>query len=290
MVGMGVFALHVRESPTGQAALATPAATATERRYATSTIRFFEAPGFYDAVRRFPRETTSKIGRGVVVPHHLVADDLIAETLARVGDQEISQIVLIGPNHFELGNAPVTTSNRAWVSPIGVVVPDHTLIDALVAQTTYVKNDPLVMEQEHGHASVMPFLSYYFPNVPVTPLALSMKLTREELSDLATRLAARDDGTTLYVATIDFSHYLSAAEARERDQKTAELIRTKNTEGIMMLNSQYLDSPRSLVLLMEVLDQLGYHTPVIHHTSNTADYLYDYHGEVTSYFSISFIE
>lgn len=253
-----------------------------------STVRFFEATGFYDAIRRYPKAKQEATIRGVVVPHHLVADDVIAETLALVANQEVSRIVLIGPNHFELGSAAVTTSDNAWVSPVGTVAPDVATIVALTAQTSYVKNDPAVMNEEHAHASVMPFLSYYFPGVPVVPLALSMKLTHGDLNDLIARLVAMDDGTTLYVATVDFSHYLSETESEQRDQETAALMVAGKVDSLLALSSQHIDSPRSIVAVMEILRHLGYGRVTIKRNTNSADYLPGYTGEVTSYFGIVF--
>lgn len=253
-----------------------------------STVRFFEAPGFYDAIQRFPRGSGTIATRGVVVPHHLVPDDLIAETLASVAAESVAEIVLIGPNHYEQGEAPVITSRNAWVSPIGVTEPALAHIDALTQQTTYVRRDEVVMEGEHAHASIIPFLQYYFPGVPVVSLALGMKLERDDLFDLAARLAERDGGKTLYVATIDFSHYLLRDEAIARDTETAALLSAKNVDALLSLTSQNMDSPRSMVLLMEVMERLGYPSLVIQKNTNSADYLYNYTGEVTTYFAITF--
>ena len=52
--------------------------------------------------------------RGMVVPHHLLAEKLIQEAFTRIASQAPSVVVLLSPNHFAAGKGPFIATNRVW--------------------------------------------------------------------------------------------------------------------------------------------------------------------------------
>jgi MEMO1 family protein len=250
---------------------------------------FFESARFFPAVSTHTATNEFLSSRGVVVSHHLLASDLIAKALAALASNHYDRIVLIGPNHYEIGHAPVVTSARVWSTPAGMVMPDQSTMEKLLSTLPHVvAPHERALDGEHSVGAVVPFLAHYFPGVPVIPLAVSLRASREDIAALSEMLVRTDTGKTLYVGSIDFSHYLLPQEAAQRDAHTRHLITTWDVDGLWPLSSQYLDSPRSLVLLMSTMRALGQERVLIYEHKQSDDFLYNYTGEITTYFSLVF--
>ncbi|MGH2727409.1 MAG: AmmeMemoRadiSam system protein B, partial [Actinomycetota bacterium] len=95
------------------------------------TSDFFDARTFAIArarVETVPVTATPGI-RGMIVPHHWLAADLIAGAFRNLAAGSVARrVILIGPNHIGAGGAAYTTSRLPWQTPFGVVRPD---IDAI---------------------------------------------------------------------------------------------------------------------------------------------------------------
>jgi len=251
---------------------------------------FWEDTAFYDAVfnSRNAQLASSHV-RGGIIPHHLLASSMIAQFFNRIPETQVDRVVLIGPNHYELGNTDIITSLYDWDTPTGIVSADLSSIH-FILDKDYIGTDEVVAEREHSLSGIMPFIAHYFPHAKVVPVIVSMDTDIGTLEDLASSLYSLDDGQTLFVASVDFSHYLSHELATERDSVTLALLQEADIDNLVTLNSQYTDSPQSLVLLIHIMDKMGLSKlNVLDHTNSgimTGDKL----SEVTSYFSIAFEE
>ena len=98
---------------------------------------------------------------GVTVPHHLLAVDLIAETLFLASAGKYERIVILSPDHFKRGTTPFSTTTRDFLTPLGRLRVDTAAVKALM-------QEPLVSEsslfsREHGVQAVLPLLAGWFP-------------------------------------------------------------------------------------------------------------------------------
>jgi len=72
---------------------------------------FYVNENYYDDIFINVENTTSvEEAQGIIVNHHLLAADLIAESMLTVKDVDPETIVLISPNHFDNGSADIITS------------------------------------------------------------------------------------------------------------------------------------------------------------------------------------
>lgn len=227
---------------------------------------------------------------GGVIPHHLLPSYMIADFFSRLAKQQPKTIILIGPNHNEAGEHPILTSLYSWETPFGTVSPDTTRIQLLLDRQI-AWQDESTLPKDHSVAGILPFVEYYLPNVAVVPLLLSGATSDEELQKLArglSELQEGEQGGIILIAAVDFSHYLTSAQAEEKDAITLNLMRDFQVERLLNLNSDYLDSPESIAVLLQVM-QAGESTKmrVFHHT-NSGALTKNPFAATTSYFALAY--
>lgn len=247
---------------------------------------------FFDS-RYFTQEPPNSLGApdkkiyGAVVPHHLLAYEMIAEIFNILKDQEPPLIVLIGPNHYNQGER-ILTSTWGWQTPFGTVESDREVIEDLV-ETSLVKINNDIFSQEHSMGNLMPFIKYFLPEAKVVPIIFHHDLKKEEgvlLSQIFSRWVQEKEA--VIIASIDFSHYLTNKEAQEKDQETLKVIENRNIARLLKMGDDHLDSPgamMTLLLTMEKLDVQDFR--ILGHT-NSGILLGNDLIETTSYFTFVF--
>ena len=246
---------------------------------------------FYDAILNaqhfltFEREV-----RGGIVPHHLLASDIIAEFFHQISAQSVKRVILIGPNHYETGRASIITSYYDWETPVGTVRADTAAIQSFLVEAPYASVDEEVAESEHSVSSLMPFIAHYFPFASVVPVIVSTKISTLQLDDLTHALNTLNDDKTIFIASVDFSHYLSKGEAEKRDAVTLALLEDSNLDALSTLSSEYTDSPKSVALLFKIMNQNGLSAFRVLRHENSGTKTKNEFSEVTSYFTLVFEE
>lgn len=225
--------------------------------------------------------------RGSVVPHHLLASSLIAKQFELLKKQNVETLIIIGPNHYELGDHMVLTSHNAWDTPFGIVAPDTEILSQLVhGKQAFVDDE--VLTNDHAVAGLMPLVKYYLPDATVVPVLISGKITRDEIMNLSGVLAAHMNDEAVLVGAIDFSHYLTSEQAQKKDLVTWEYVSQGKIDKILPLSNDYLDSPPSLVVLMDVMKNIKADEIHLFENTNSGVLLDNPFVETTSYFSFVF--
>lgn len=252
-------------------------------------VQFFERDHFYAGVEyaakhqgRFPYHV-----RGGVIPHHLFPGYILADFFQRLSSQNPQTLILIGPNHYERGNFKALTSRYAWQTPFGTVLPHQPMISSLM-ETSVLHVDEQVLPEDHAVAGILPFISYYLPDTRVVPILLSGQMTEEESMVLAKRLLQHVDKETVVIAPVDFSHYLNSRQAQEKDKVTLSVLKQFDYRTLFSLNSDYLDSPPSIAVLLMSMQQLGSTKMDLLHHTNSGQLQQNDTIETTSYFSIAY--
>jgi len=208
--------------------------------------------------------------RGVVVPHHIVAAEDIALGIRALSSQDVKDIILLSPDHFNRCPALLCTTNRGFETYFGEVGPSDEAQKALGDSDLVVKDEEL-FAGEHGIYSVLPFIKHYLPQTKVTPLAMVIDYRwqdrKDELSALLDRIMAT--GTVLVVSS-DFSHYLTLAEADRMDAATIHILQSGDLKSIASLkNPDQSDCPACLWGLARMAQKRGYAGPdLLMHTNS----------------------
>ncbi|MEA1926417.1 MAG: AmmeMemoRadiSam system protein B [Patescibacteria group bacterium] len=211
---------------------------------------------FYETAYRF---TDKKIDLqdqnviGGIIPHHLLAADLIAELFSNfTGDY--NTVVLIGPNHFFAGQAEIISSAYDWQTPYGVLQCDRNILDELL-QFEEIKVEEDIFQKEHAINSEVAFIKKTFPRAKFVPLVLRAGVDEKNAADLARRLAnIAKTQKILVLNSVDFSHYKNSATAQAHDKISIQAIEDFDFRKIYDLD---IDSPASIYILMKFSELNG---------------------------------
>ena len=109
---------------------------------------------------------------GAVVPHagYIYSGQVAAEVYSRLPKAET--YVIIGPNHHGLGS-PVALSRDSWRTPLGVVLPDLELADALAG--SIIDHDETAHLHEHSIEVQIPFLQKRFSDFKILPICMGLQ-------------------------------------------------------------------------------------------------------------------
>lgn len=224
---------------------------------------------------------------GGIVPHHLIAGELLSGFFRDLARDPPGLVVLVGPNHENRG-ARMATSHWGWVTPFGTVAADQAAVDGLIAAGLGVVADPGALDPEHSVGGLMPYIKHHLPAALVLPLILHGDISLAETERLAAHLVPLLEQGAVLVGSVDFSHYLTSAEAEARDAVTWRAITRYDLPALMRMNSEYLDSPATLALVMTALRRAGAAGPDLAAHTNSGRMLGSLHAETTSYMVLKY--
>jgi len=256
-----------------------------------STSVSFNPHLFYPAIQKYPKENKKndevKIV-GAIVPHHDLASDLIAEVFQKISKTNSpKKIILIGPNHPDSGAYSAQTANINWnVLNNRIETEQETFQKMLKFRSVGIDNE--IVSKEHSIFTLLPFVTYYFPEAKVTPIILTSTHDLRASKALAESISPLIDEDTLILASIDFSHYLPSTATYEKDKISKSAIEKRNYELIAALNNDYLDSPPSLITFLKIMDLNQASKMEIVSNTNSGFLLGKDVESSTSYFTILF--
>jgi AmmeMemoRadiSam system protein B len=180
---------------------------------------------------------------GVVAPHagYMYSGAIAGAVYGRVAVPP--KVIVLGPNHTGLGRpAALWPAGGGWKTPLGSIPVSRALTEALAADPR-VELDRAAHLREHSLEVQVPFLAVARPDVEIAGLCLG-PLDVDACAEVGETVAAaaRAHGA-LIVASSDMSHYIPAAEAREKDRHAIDRIlaldpaglhRTVRREGLTM--------------------------------------------------------
>lgn len=256
---------------------------------------FFEASDFYRGVKEKNLFVLDNPIYGGIIPHHLIPSDGLNTYFSQLQKQHPKRIILISPNHFLRGNTNFITSPYGYNTPFGTVHVDRDLYEKITdtsnateQQLDISRNDE-AMNFEHGIGNLTSYIRYYLPETTIMPIAVMPTTSPEQIETLVKKIAPLVNQDTIFLASIDFSHYLPAEIAAQKDETTWKLIQERNYNAILQLNNNdYLDTPPSLVAMLKTMEQIGAkNTKKLYH-NNSGFIMHDMTMPTTSYFMLSF--
>ncbi len=219
--------------------------------------------------------------KGAILPHHLLAGHLDAFVFEILKKQSPSTIVLFGPDHFSRGMYPVSTAEEYWKTPLGKVEVDKDIVEKL-SKLSFVQRQPSVLSEEHSIYGLVPFVARSLPKTHIVPLTLRIDISEDELQKLRDELVDIVPKDTVFLASVDFSHYQTSPVASFHDERTIDVIRSFDMDRI---DSLEIDSPASVSLLLKLMDAYGTKHIVHEEHTNAAELVGDPDAnDITSYY------
>ncbi len=252
------------------------------------TKTFFEKNDFYRGIKEKNLFTLDNPIYGGIIPHHLIPSDGLNTFFSQLQKQHPKRIILISPNHFQRGTTSFITSPHGYNTPFGSVRVDKDVYQKIINAPDITRNDE-ALNLEHGIGNLTAYIQYYLPDTTIVPIAVMPTTTQQQIGSLITKLTPLIDKNTIFLASIDFSHYLPAEIAAQKDETTWKLIQEKNYNTILQLNNNdYLDTPPSLVIMLKTMEMIGAKNMKQLYHDNSGFIMRDMTMPTTSYFMLSF--
>ncbi len=228
--------------------------------------------------------------KGGIVPHHMLASRMIADFYYNLSKEEVDTIIILGPNHYQLNRETPLSSKLAWKANAKIIESDNLIIDELLNKGL-IEIDDKVLGKDHSIGAHIPFIEYYIPKVKIVPIIFSLETDLDQAYEFAIELEkyAKLDGVVI-VSSVDFSHYLTNAQARIKDIETLVAMENFDFEKIYSFNSDNLDSPASISILFYSMKSLGLTDFSVIENSNSTDITKNNDYQTTSYFNIMFFD
>ena len=229
-----------------------------------------------------------------VVPHHLLAEDIIEDFFIYISSQENPEtIILLSPDHFQSGilNDNNTFITLNWESGSEKEEFNNIKIDSLLAKKLAVENkialNSSAIVYDHGITNLIPYIKKYLPNTMLLPVLIPADITKEQVEQLVKTIDENTLFNTIVVASVDFSHYLPSMAANFHDTKSIRVLLNFEEENFKNIEVDCWQALYTVRLFAKLRQK---ETPYIVAHKNSADFLNLKLEETTSYFSVVFGE
>ena len=234
---------------------------------------------FYKYFNKTNQTIQSPSISAAIIPHHDLAENQRRALLSQVAAQiKPPTIILVSPNHFDVGGGNILTTDKQWKLQNAFVLPDQDKIAELTRDGSILK-DESAFSREHGITNVLGDINLNFPDAKIIPIIIKQNTDKESIGLLADKLNNICQGCLL-IASVDFSHYLPGTLAEIHDIYSTKTLENLDEEGIYKAE---VDSEQSLALVMKWAKLNS--TEVFHLAENTnsAKLLNEPDSESTSY-------
>ncbi|MBO6717987.1 MAG: AmmeMemoRadiSam system protein B [Rhizobiaceae bacterium] len=227
---------------------------------------------------------------GITVPHHLLADHLMAQGMKLTAGHRYRRIILLFPDHFRTLKQPFGTVRHGFETVLDPVEIDAEPVNALLARADLGIEENCALSSDHGLRSLLPFISQLHSQTPIVPIAVSIRSTRADWERLAEALQPLMDDETLIVQSTDFSHYLPHHVARQRDQQTLNILSSGSLDDLARLvQPDHLDTLGAMYVHLAVQSRTKSATPQVLANENMQQYTDAFVAETTSYMIVGFV-
>ncbi|MFA5127602.1 MAG: AmmeMemoRadiSam system protein B [Patescibacteria group bacterium] len=251
--GCGSVKFNARET---NAVVASPGNNNTEERIinAPDLPAIPNNAELYDALFT-QAEDIGDIGiiKGAITPHHLVGGNIPATLFKYLGKQKPSVIVVFGPDHYQVGGAPVVSAIADWATPYGKVKVEENILQKLYG-ANLMKDNYNAFTNEHSIGALVSFIAKFCPDSKIVPIIFPYTAPTSTVDNFLQTLWLLLPDDAVFVASIDFSHYQNPAMAEFHDELNRAVI--KNFEYNRFQNME-IDSTPSLYALLKSMEKNG---------------------------------
>ncbi len=211
------------------------------------------------AEQRLPAEEgfSCKKFRAGIVNHHALASDLLAGffRVLRRCRPEVRTMVILSPDHNLVASSPAVTHRRSYRVGVREIASDTEMIDRLLSEISFAREQPTLFDFEHGIGALLPFLVNEFPEANLVPIVLRHSLTTAERARLASWMATEvQDSSVFFIVSSDMSHYLSDSVAWTKQDEVKRALIEKDPTFFVRAKDEHTDTGKSIAVVMEAFD------------------------------------
>jgi AmmeMemoRadiSam system protein B len=146
-----------------------------------------------------------------IVPHAgwTFSGSLAALVLTAIKQQheKVNTFVIFGAAHGYFGASPAVSDRGVWATPLGEVVIDEELADAILS-TDQAVSDPDAHLCEHSIEVQVPFIQHLFPGAKIVPVLVPPTEQAVELGTRVGEIIGQQEGKKIVcVGSTDLTHY-----------------------------------------------------------------------------------
>lgn len=221
---------------------------------------------------------------GIIMPHagYRYSGSVAAESIYDTQTKRYKTAVIVGPSHHYQFFGASILDKKAYETPLGNMHIDEKKVKVILKNKTneHIIYEPKAYKNEHSIEVILPFLQILHPSITIIPIVIG-QYNNKLIEDIAHSINQNCNAEeTLVITSTDFSHFLSAEQAKKKDLKAVSLIKEKNIEKLKIEQEKktiQLCGLGPLLIMMTILNQWEI---------QTAEHLTYYHsGMVTGDFS-----
>jgi poly-gamma-glutamate synthesis protein (capsule biosynthesis protein) len=251
------------------------------------SAQYTDSSFFLSAIKQTKTEPTSEIINGLIVPHHLLAKDIIAATYSYASRGNYKDIVLLSPDHFDAGQKEISVTERNFSTVFGTVTSDKEIARQL-KELPYVGEGDFFY-REHGLGAQLPFIKYYFPNTKIIAITFQPTTSQDKLDQVIAILEKNLTPDSLIIQSTDFSHYLNPSQATLEDTESINVINGGDAAKAFDLGQPAnLDSTAALYIQAKLQKDFFKTKPIILEHKNSQDYTTEKVISSTSYLAVAY--
>ncbi len=144
--------------------------------------------------------------KGIIVPHagYEYSGKTAAHAYKSLKDRKIENAVILGFNHSGIGEK-AALSTLPWETPLGKTEVNREIKEKIL-ENEVIKADESAHSQEHSIEVQLPFLQFLNPEIEITPISLSNKISIEEIKKISETLKKIDYKKNILIASSDLLH------------------------------------------------------------------------------------
>ncbi|MEW6528251.1 MAG: MEMO1 family protein [Candidatus Micrarchaeota archaeon] len=188
---------------------------------------------------KYSKSETEAIGG--ICPHagYMYSGETAAITYASIKNLKNAEtLVMLGPNHTGCGT-PVSISIQDWETPLGIAKCDVELAKRIQTNSRIIKFDESAHAYEHSIEVQIPFIQKINPKAKIVCICM-MNQDYQTSREIGIALAKTlDVERHIVIASSDFSHYIPANAAEEKDKNALKYIEALDTENFQRALEKY---------------------------------------------------
>ncbi len=212
---------------------------------------------------------TKKLIRCGVVPHHLLAGNMIADFFktASENNPDIETVVIVATMH-DPENDKLCTTLSDWSAPNGILKNDTDFSQRFISKLGAAENDDM-LQTDHSAAGLIPFVKYYLPEASVSCLLVSGTAGNNASDDISETLSGlSEEKNCLFVFSVDFSHYLNPEDTQLHDEETLDAILNEDFDRITKMDNANMDSPLCICTFLKLSNILNCDVANLDHSNS----------------------
>ena len=170
---------------------------------------------------------------GIVCPHagYVYSGPTACHSYKSIASQSPELVIIIGPNHFGVGEDVATMIDAEWKTPLGIVQVDSDSAKQIAEISNFIEIDEYSHSQDHSLEVQVPMLQEILSNdFQILPIILRSQnmSTAIDVGNAVSKIAEKKNA--IIVASSDFTHYEENSFAHQQDKALIEPILEMNLE------------------------------------------------------------